>query len=115
MSRWPKGLRYSRARSHEIFRTMKYSALNGWRRLWIVISITWLLFVGGVGWLTTPTSVDPAYMDVALEFGGEFERTGPPPLQGWLLGTLLFGGVPVVLLYVAGVAVAWIRDGFRTI
>ena len=63
------------------------ATLNGWQRLWVVVTAPWaVLWVGG-----------------ALLFG--FDGSG-----FFLLAIIV---VPPVLLYVVGLGVAWVRRGFR--
>ena len=62
------------------------ATLNGWQRLWVVFTGLWLGVYG------------VASMDVGVPFYYVY---------------LAMAVVPPVLLYAAGLGVAWIRRGFR--
>jgi hypothetical protein len=65
--------------------------LNGWQRLWVVLAILWCVPIGALLVANAPHPYD-------REYGG--------------LGALVLI-VPPGVLYLAGLAVAWIRRGFR--
>jgi len=70
------------------------ATLNGWQRLWVVVTVPWaVLFVG-----------------LALIF--PFTNPGT---EGLLIALACLASAVVVplLLYAAGLAVAWILRGFR--
>lgn len=79
--------------------------LNGWRRLWIACSVPWVLVTA---------------FRFALEVeahNSTYERLGYEVTSTyyWITGTAygLKALVPIVLAYVSGATVAWIRRGFR--
>ena len=64
--------------------------LNGWRRLWVVVSVVW---VAGMAWQLT---LGPAgTMGEAFLYGSV-----------WLVG-------PPAVAYLTGLVVAWVVRGFR--
>jgi hypothetical protein len=63
--------------------------LNGWRRLWIVVSLAWALLIAGL------TSIEP------------------PTTLNEVLITGLVLAIPPAVLYSAGLAIAWVLRGFR--
>lgn len=68
---------------HEV--KVKFAYKTGFRRLWFVLSVIWL--IGTI-------AVVSEYRDGALQ------------------SFFLFGAVPVVVLYLLGVAFVWIIEGF---
>jgi hypothetical protein len=65
--------------------------LNGWQRLWVVLAIMWCVPIGAFLVATAPHPYDREYGGVAA----------------------LVVIIPPSLLYLGGLAVAWIRRGFR--
>ena len=60
------------------------ATLNGWQRLWVVVSGLWAVL-----WVVVGLAEDGLFL------------------------ALVIGVVPPVLLYAAGLGVAWIRRGFQ--
>jgi hypothetical protein len=71
--------------------------LNGWQRLWIVTATAWVLLVLLVA------------IGLVAEQGAA--RSLEAPIPAVILGVTV---VPPAVLYLTGVAVAWIRRGFRS-
>ncbi len=68
--------------------------LNSWQRLWIFVSVLWLAFWGvGFGYLQHATGI-------------------ASPVAG-LWGFVLFGLLPLILLYAVGWGIARMRRGSR--
>ena len=69
------------------------ATLNGWQRLWVVMSGVWAVL--WVAWGLTMSGLSPSDGDT------------------YLPASLAYAVVPPVLLYAAGLGVAWIRRGFQ--
>ena len=67
--------------------------LNGWQRMWVIVSGVWVVLWVAFG--------------LAILLSGDEEGLLV------LLASLATAVVPPVLLYAAGLGVAWIRSGFR--
>lgn len=70
---------------------IRFAYKQGFRRLWFIASLLWLLFVGLAGWRRAE--------GVTSEFVSTF---------------LQLGVLPVIALYVSGVICVWIIEGFAT-
>ena len=68
------------------------ATLNGWQRLWVVVTVAWV----GL-WLAFIITIS-----VSDGMEGRF-----------VLASLAFAVATPVLLYAAGLGVAWVRRGFR--
>ncbi|RAU43694.1 MULTISPECIES: hypothetical protein [unclassified Pseudomonas] len=68
---------------------IRFAYKQGFRRVWLIISLLWLLFVGFAGWRRAEGVI------------GEFFPT-----------FLQIGVLPVVALYLFGVICVWIIEGF---
>lgn len=75
---------------------------NGWQRLWVGLSVLWMLAVGAFG---------------VLDILGEYNTQPRPVTVGVSIGTLAFFLaaliVPPAALYGLGVAVAWGTKGIH--
>ena len=77
------------------------ATLNGWQRLWVVVTIAWV----GL-WLAFIVTIS-----VSDGMEGRFVLNG---MEGrFVLASLAFAVATPVLLYAAGLGVAWVRRGFR--
>lgn len=65
--------------------------MSGWLRLWILVSIIWVIPSGAIGFLF--------YIDASF-------------LAGFLAFTVTWL-VPIALLYFLGLGIAWVARGFR--
>ncbi|HTM59359.1 MAG TPA: hypothetical protein VL199_03290 [Burkholderiales bacterium] len=72
--------------------------LNGWRRLWLVASSVWFLFIV---W---------AYYAEMVPWAEKHPDQVLHPLWVWLL----VGFIVSVLVYALGAGVAWVIRGFRS-
>lgn len=78
--------------------------LNGWRRLWIVLSIIWAVPAGLVTVAAAAPSSALALTDINAfnDARRDFWRT-----------FMLAAVAPPAILYLLGLSIAWIRRGFR--
>lgn len=68
---------------------IRFAYKQGFRRLWLIVSVLWLLFVGLASWRRTA--------GVLSEFIPTFMQIGV---------------LPVIVFYVLGVICVWVVEGF---
>jgi hypothetical protein len=69
--------------------SIRFAYRQGFRRLWLIASLLWLLFVGFAGW-----------------------RRAEGVISDFFPTFLQIGALPVVALYVLGMICVWIIEGF---
>lgn len=69
--------------------------LNGWQRLWLLVTVLWALVVG--------------VFVVILQSN----RNEAVPLLNAIGFWVLFWSMPAAAVYALGLGIAWVRSGFR--
>ena len=89
------------------------ATLNGWQRLWVVVSALWVVVwvvVGLVALLDNPATW---VFDETTRVWHERWIMADSVAMANFLASLTMAVVPPVLLYAAGLVTAWVRRGFR--
>ena len=94
------------------------SRLNGWQRLWVLITVLWVLIVGAAGLTSNPNGYR-SWRDAPI-----VDETKPFDPDAYLASKKLYIGerfldfasaalLPPPCLYLLGLGLAWVRKGFR--
>lgn len=86
--------------------------LNGWLRLWVVLTILWTLFTAGQAWLNRPAPRRVSMINGQIVSEDRAEDELRQEWRTFATVGLVFWLVPPVTLYAAGIAIRWISRGF---